>query len=606
MSRMQSLVILFLFPLSSAVGQTLERAWTDVSGRFRVDAVLVELSSDEAHLRSSDGRDIKVPIKRLSADDKLFVQIVQQSAANEREYSAITEHLQRVIVSPLAVAEIFDSLQRNENSGYAASFFAGIVNAITGDPKRLGLAKRQMDETIKRLRVTRSAFPNLHEQTLASTLNNRAIVALRDGSPDAAASMLIQASQVSESIPFAVYHNATLLMEAGLEAKAARISYLSDEMRRKTAEVVAKGKPELPGTQVPKRYMYCCNHDSFDSLINKNANATEKPNSPPPIPNGLIAGYERLGNGSGFLISDSLVVTNRHVIEGYERGLQFVLRNDTSFDHGEFASVVKVSEDKNADLALLRLKTARPDVSPIPVRASLPAAGETLIILGYPLSQALGEQVQSSRGIVNSVSKNKKEIVHDAATNPGNSGGPSLDEKGNIIGVVFAVLNRPLGSPRNFSVTNESLNEFLQGVAEYSQIAPRQMMLSTPEVIQLVSDAVVRVEVYGTASQERLKNAGSMTIGGNSNEVDLYRFGLIAELTCLQCRGTGRFRCPACRNGVVSEKRREQVATNPLNGQPIIGDQIYTVKCENCKGAGGFKCPQCDGGRLSFSAGSSK
>lgn len=595
------LVILMLIPLSKAAGQSLQREWSDASGKFKVDAVLTEVSKDKVQLKRSDGKEVSVPLDRLSETDKLVVQVVQQSLDNEREFNVVEEHLKRAIVSPLAVAEILDVLQKRTSSGFAAGFYGGIVNALTGNAKRLALAKEQMDETIRRLRNARNSFPSLHEQTFTSALNNRAIVALRDGSPDIAAGLLAQAAHISEPIPFAVYHNATLLIEVGVTAKAANLKYLSEESTTKLAEIIAMQKPEAPETKVPARYVYCFAHDSFDSLIRDPVKSTDESNAKPEIPAGLIAGYEQLSNGSGFLISERHIITNRHVVEGHEKGLQFILRNATSFDRGEFARVVKVSSEKDVDLALLELKDARTDIAPIPIRGDLPVSGETLIVLGYPLGDVLGEQLQSSQGSVNSMSVDQKEIVHDAASNQGNSGGPCLDNKGNTIGVIYAGLRKAVeGSQRNFSVSNHALNEFLNGVNGFSNIAPRQVELSAQKVIQLVRDAVVRVEVYGTASHLRTIDPQTSSDARPSISENLFRFKLFIESTCLRCKGTGRFRCPYCRNGTVSLNKREQVATNPINGQPIIGNRVYNARCDNCEGRGAFNCPHCENGRLSL------
>ena len=67
--------------------------------------------------------------------------------------------------------------------------------------------------------------------------------------------------------------------------------------------------------------------------------------------------------------------------------------------------------------------------------------GEEVFVLGYPLTQALGNEVKLTNGIVSSRTGYQGDIATyqiSAPVQPGNSGGPMFDSRGNVIGIVVA------------------------------------------------------------------------------------------------------------------------------------------------------------------------
>jgi len=99
------------------------------------------------------------------------------------------------------------------------------------------------------------------------------------------------------------------------------------------------------------------------------------------------------------------------------------------------------------DLALLSVPELAGVVAPLPVRAERPALGETVYGLGHPYAPtALRDPAMSgvlwwsvTEGIVSAVGP--RLIQTDAALNPGNSGGPVVDEQGRIIGIASRKLS---------------------------------------------------------------------------------------------------------------------------------------------------------------------
>ena len=137
---------------------------------------------------------------------------------------------------------------------------------------------------------------------------------------------------------------------------------------------------------------------------------------------GLGAGF------AGWTADDQLyVVTAAHVVS--EVGEQVLLERNT----GSWRAEV-IGRDRGRDLAVLRVDGKPVGAKPLwqQPRANKPRVGDALLLVGSPYG--LGGTVTS--GVVSRV--RPKEIQTDAAANPGNSGGPAVDRKGHVVGVLVA------------------------------------------------------------------------------------------------------------------------------------------------------------------------
>ena len=144
-------------------------------------------------------------------------------------------------------------------------------------------------------------------------------------------------------------------------------------------------------------------------------------------------------SGSGFAINKNLIVTNHHVIEG-ATSIKVIGING---NHETEYSASVVAKDKNNDLAIIKLDEGQGAIMGIPYSVDFRMAevGQDIFVLGYPLITTMGEEVKYTNGSISSKSGFEGDISTyqiSAPIQPGNSGGPLFDSKGNVIGIVNA------------------------------------------------------------------------------------------------------------------------------------------------------------------------
>lgn len=190
----------------------------------------------------------------------------------------------------------------------------------------------------------------------------------------------------------------------------------------KTAGKEAEGRrfggiPDLPDDHPLK--------DFFKNLP-KDFQQPQRPNRP------------QLAQGSGFVISaDGYVVTNNHVIDG-------AAKIEVSFDDQEKLEAELVGTDARTDLALIKIKNSKSSKSfkHVTFTARPARVGDWVIAVGNPFG--LGGTVTA--GIVSALTRDIGSgpydfLQIDAAVNRGNSGGPTFNLDGEVIGVNTAIFS---------------------------------------------------------------------------------------------------------------------------------------------------------------------
>ncbi len=156
-------------------------------------------------------------------------------------------------------------------------------------------------------------------------------------------------------------------------------------------------------------------------------------------------------SGSGFAVSDrGHVITNNHVIDGCQ--------NVYIHQHGKKVPAVVVNFDLQNDVALLKGEF-KPQVS-LAVSSERPTLAQDIYVAGYPFGLNISSSVKVTKGIISSltgVGNNLAAMQIDAALQSGSSGGPILDEYGNVVGVAVAKLDVKFAL-ENFGAIPENTN----------------------------------------------------------------------------------------------------------------------------------------------------
>lgn len=149
----------------------------------------------------------------------------------------------------------------------------------------------------------------------------------------------------------------------------------------------------------------------------------------------------KLASGTGFAISSNgIIVTNFHVVDGAKT---IKVRGVNSDFNKTYKAKVLVS-DKNNDLAIIQIDDygfTSLGTIPYTIKTGLAGVGENIFVLGYPLRATMGDEIKLTNGIVSSRTGFQGDITSyqiSAPVQPGNSGGPLFDSKGNVIGIINA------------------------------------------------------------------------------------------------------------------------------------------------------------------------
>ncbi|MFQ5911589.1 MAG: trypsin-like peptidase domain-containing protein [Nitrospinota bacterium] len=153
--------------------------------------------------------------------------------------------------------------------------------------------------------------------------------------------------------------------------------------------------------------------------------------------------------------------------------------------------------DKKRDLAVLQIKAKNLPILPLG-NSNTVEVGEEVRVFGFPLASALGESLKVTRGIVSGIqTKGAQKVFQiDAAVNPGNSGGPLVNEEGEVIGVINAKLFGAVVSNVGFAVPINYAKPLLRDEAVDLATRGAKDRLRGPTLFKRVSPAVARVVIH--------------------------------------------------------------------------------------------------------------
>ncbi|MCW8985946.1 MAG: serine protease [Thermoanaerobaculales bacterium] len=181
-----------------------------------------------------------------------------------------------------------------------------------------------------------------------------------------------------------------------------------------------------------------------------------------------------------------------------------------------------VAHDPDRDLALLHVRTAAPAVLDTRIQSVFPKMTDSVWAVGFPFGELLAiarwtdenlanPELSVNMGRITSLRKDDTGdlamIQTDAAVNPGNSGGPLLDEDGRLLGMVFAKIGDSSGV--GFAVPVQEIGSFLNTSGYRVAFAP-PVLTSTSTTLRITVEPIIT---------DLSKRTGTITMsGGNITE----------------------------------------------------------------------------------------
>lgn len=150
-----------------------------------------------------------------------------------------------------------------------------------------------------------------------------------------------------------------------------------------------------------------------------------------------------ISTGTGFaLTSNGIIATCNHIIENAKKIR--VKGIDLDFSKSYNAEVLLI--DRNNDLALIKIIDDNfnnlPQI-PFKIKNDLAQVGEEVFVLGYPLTDIMGNEIKLTTGVISAKTGFQNDVTVfqiSAPVQPGNSGGPVFNKKGELVGIVNAKL----------------------------------------------------------------------------------------------------------------------------------------------------------------------
>jgi serine protease Do len=278
--------------------------------------------------------------------------------------------------------------------------------------------------------------------------------------------------------------------EKGLITAGVKAQFFGDFARAEGVAVSHKNdsiaKLDLAGSRAALEDVIACQKARPAVAANRPA-APASPASPP-------AGEKRESFGTGFFVSTKgHVLTNHHVVKGC-----------TTFQATQGPATGRlrlVAADERNDLALLATEL-KPGT--VPALRTGVRVGEGISVYGFPLAGLLASSGNFTTGNVTAsagIADDTRMVQISAPVQPGNSGGPLIDQQGNVVGVIVSKLDAlriakaTSDLPQNikFAIKAVIAQSFLEANDVHEQVTPSTASLDLTQIAERAKSFTVRV-----------------------------------------------------------------------------------------------------------------
>jgi len=222
------------------------------------------------------------------------------------------------------------------------------------------------------------------------------------------------------------------------------------------------------------------------------------------------------GRGSGFVLNkEGLILTNNHVIEGSQRGGSVEVK--LSDKHTYKATVVTV--DRGHDLALLKIDA--PNLVPVTLAETSTGlmVGQRVYAIGNPfglsgtMTRGIISAIRSVRGPDNNFIEDA--IQTDASVNPGNSGGPLLNSRGEVIGITTMIASNGVEQSAGigFAIPINTAKAVLADYAKYGRVRRPTLDIVTLPINPDIAEQIGLAADYGVLVERVLPGGAAEKAG---------------------------------------------------------------------------------------------
>ncbi|HMF07211.1 MAG TPA: Do family serine endopeptidase [Methylocella sp.] len=221
--------------------------------------------------------------------------------------------------------------------------------------------------------------------------------------------------------------------------------------------------------------------------------------------------------GSGFIIStDGYVVTNYHVVEN-------ATEVAVTLDDGKDLPAKVIGTDKKTDLALLKI-SERGNYPHVEFATAVPRVGDWVIAVGNPfgLGGTVTAGIISARGRDIGASAYDDFLQIDAPVNRGNSGGPTFNSQGQVVGVNTAIFSPSGGSVGiGFAIPAETVQSVVASLKDKGVVARGWIGVQIQPVTQEIADSMGLKSSKGALVAEAQPGSPASAAGIKSGDVIL-------------------------------------------------------------------------------------
>lgn len=220
-------------------------------------------------------------------------------------------------------------------------------------------------------------------------------------------------------------------------------------------------------------------------------------------------GKRHFGQGSGFIISeDGYIVTNNHVVEK-AKDVEVVTNDGTAYE----AKVI--GTDPKTDLALLKVDT-KTKLPTVKFSETLPRVGDWVVAVGNPfgLGGTVTAGIVSARGRDIGSGPYDDYLQIDAAVNRGNSGGPTFDLNGNVVGINTAIFSPSGGNVGiAFAISADVAQNVIADLKDDGKVTRGWLGVRIQKVTQEIADSLGLEKAKGALVTNTQDDSPAMKAG---------------------------------------------------------------------------------------------